>query len=95
MITDTKHVWGEVVPSGRISRRWRECNPGVASPVLLSEDEEDEWRSEALDLLSAVHSLGGIVDMSFETVESRNAVRIYSLCVYVCVQLLLTYVDKP
>ncbi|KAI0696256.1 hypothetical protein BC835DRAFT_1343011 [Cytidiella melzeri] len=73
MITDTKQVWGEVITSSRIARRWRECNPGVASLLLLSEEEEDEWRSQALDLLSAAHSLGGIVDLSFETVESRNA----------------------
>ena len=76
MVTDTKHVWGEVVTSNRIARRWRECNPGVSSPLLLSEEEEDEWREQALELLAAAHSLGGVVDLTFETVESRNAVRI-------------------
>ncbi|KAI0344407.1 hypothetical protein BDW22DRAFT_1045439 [Trametopsis cervina] len=73
MITDTKHVWGEVLSSKHIARRWRECNPGIASPLLLSEEEEDEWRGQTLDLLSTVHSLSGIADLSFEVVESRNA----------------------
>lgn len=75
MITDTKQVWGEVITSNRLSRRWRECNPGIASPPpALDEEEEDEWRSLTLELLSSVHSIGGIADMAFETVQSRNAV---------------------
>ncbi|THH02766.1 hypothetical protein EW026_g122 [Hermanssonia centrifuga] len=74
MITDTKEVWGEVLSSNKVARRWRDCNPLHAAPFDLSEEEEDDWRSQTLDLLTALHSLGGITDTSFDIVESRNAV---------------------
>ncbi|KAI0086993.1 hypothetical protein BDY19DRAFT_321026 [Irpex rosettiformis] len=74
MITDTKQVWGETITSNRLSRRWRECNPGIASPPSAAgEEEEDEWRSLTLDLLSAAHTIGGIASLAFEIVQSRNA----------------------
>lgn len=64
-----------MITGGQIVCRWRDCNPGVASPDLLSgEEEEDDWRSQTLELLSAAHSIGGIIDLSFEVVQSRNAV---------------------
>ena len=41
-----------------------------------SEEDEEEWRSQTLELLTSAHSLGGIIDLNFEIVESRNAVSI-------------------
>ena len=80
MITDTKRVWGEVITNSRLSRRWRECNPGIASPPPASdEEEEDEWKSLTIDLLSDVHSIGGIADLEFEIVKSKNAVSLSCL----------------
>lgn len=70
MITDTKIVWGEVLSSKLLARRWRDCNP---SPSFVTESEEDEWREQILDLLTAAHSLGAIADLSFEVVQSKNA----------------------
>ncbi len=63
-----------VLSSNKVARRWRDCNPLHAAPFDLSEEEEDDWRSQTLDLLTALHSLGGITDTSFDIVESRNAV---------------------
>ena len=34
----------------------------------------EEWRAKILGLLSNVHPLGGIIDLSFDVVKSRNAV---------------------
>ena len=70
-------TWVIVLVSKQVARRWRDCNPGVASPSLLSGDEEDEWKTLTLDLLTAAHSLGAMSDLEFEVVESRNAVRQY------------------
>lgn len=64
-----------VLSSKQFSRRWRDCNPLCSPPVTQSEEDEDEWQSQLLCLLSDVHSLGGIIDLSFDIVETRNAVR--------------------
>ncbi|KIP05010.1 hypothetical protein PHLGIDRAFT_129130 [Phlebiopsis gigantea 11061_1 CR5-6] len=73
MITDTKQVWGEVLSSKHISRRWKDCNPQSSPNPAHSDEVEDEWRLEILDLVSAAHTLGGSIDLSFEVIESRNA----------------------
>lgn len=39
--------------------------------------EEIAWRSNKLELLSKVHTLGGIMDLTFEVVESRYAVGLF------------------
>ncbi|EKM78712.1 hypothetical protein AGABI1DRAFT_121142 [Agaricus bisporus var. burnettii JB137-S8] len=54
----------------QIARRWRLCNPQAPSPFSNLEDE-DEWRSSVLELLSKAHTLGGINELSFEVVESH------------------------
>ncbi|KDQ57166.1 hypothetical protein JAAARDRAFT_178741 [Jaapia argillacea MUCL 33604] len=72
LITDTKTVWTEVLSIKQFARRWRACNSD--SPATFSEPgEEDSWRSQHLELLSSMHSLGGIVDTSFEVFESKNS----------------------
>ncbi|OCH95479.1 hypothetical protein OBBRIDRAFT_788362 [Obba rivulosa] len=72
LITDTRNVWGEVLTSKQFARRWRDCNP-ESSFATITAEEEDEWRSRILDLLATAHSLGGIMDLSFEVVDSHNA----------------------
>ncbi|KAJ3555697.1 hypothetical protein NM688_g2433 [Phlebia brevispora] len=70
MISDTKASMGR---SKQFARRWRDCNPSHAPPPTLSDEDEDEWRSNLLGLLSDIHSLGGITDLLFDVVDSRNA----------------------
>ncbi|CCM04295.1 uncharacterized protein FIBRA_06466 [Fibroporia radiculosa] len=67
LITDTKNVWAEVLTSNRIARRWRDHNP----ECLEGPTAEEEWRTSVVKLLSSVHTLGGIMDLSFEVVESQ------------------------
>ncbi|KAI0671590.1 hypothetical protein C8Q78DRAFT_783692 [Trametes maxima] len=69
LITDTRNVWGEVLTSQRVARRWRDCNP-QRSPVLDTQDDEESWRIQCLEFLSSVHSLGGVSDLAFEVVKS-------------------------
>ncbi|OBZ72490.1 hypothetical protein A0H81_07816 [Grifola frondosa] len=59
-----------VVSSKQLARRWRDYNP-KSPPLYASGEDEDEWRIGILELLSAAHTLGGIVDLSFEVVDSR------------------------
>jgi hypothetical protein len=56
--------------SKQFARRWRNCNRIDQS---LLEDEE-LWRKQILDLLTKVHTLGGIKDLAFERVESNFSV---------------------
>ncbi|KAI9568257.1 hypothetical protein HD554DRAFT_2205149 [Boletus coccyginus] len=70
MITDTKRTWTEVLSSKQFARRWRECNKRFDSPPLDG-DEEEAWRECSLELLSRAHTLGGVVELSFEVVESK------------------------
>ncbi|GBE87802.1 hypothetical protein SCP_1200270 [Sparassis crispa] len=72
MITDTKGVWGEVLSSKQFARRWRDCNP-QSSSMFITTEEEDEWRTSTLELVSSAHTLGGILDLSFDIVDSRYA----------------------
>lgn len=65
---------GIVLPSKLLARRWRDCNPHTSPPLTQPEEDEDEWRSQTLELLSAAHSLGGVIDLTFDVVESKNAV---------------------
>jgi hypothetical protein len=61
-----------VLDKKQFARRWRDCNPFEAP--IHSVSEEDEWRKHNLELLSKAHTLGGIMDLTFEVVESDNAV---------------------
>ncbi|KAF8127023.1 hypothetical protein EV363DRAFT_1401456 [Boletus edulis] len=70
MITDTKRTWAEVLSSKQFARRWRECNGRIDSP-LLDGDAEEAWRTRCLELLSSAHTLGGMLQLSFEVVESN------------------------
>ncbi|EIW57322.1 uncharacterized protein TRAVEDRAFT_125022, partial [Trametes versicolor FP-101664 SS1] len=72
VITDTKHVWGEVLPSNRVARRWRDCNFPNSSDNL-PENEEESWRIKCLEYLTTLHSLGGVADLAFELVKSRHS----------------------
>ncbi|TFK40297.1 hypothetical protein BDQ12DRAFT_680680 [Crucibulum laeve] len=71
LITDTKHVWAEVLTSQQFARRWRSCNANSPSP--LSEGDEEAWRISCFELLSKSHSIGGILELSFEVIESYYA----------------------
>lgn len=64
------------ITSQQIARRWRLCNPQAPSPFSNLEDE-DEWRSSVLELLTKAHTLGGINELSFEVVESHYSVNLH------------------
>ncbi|TDL25498.1 hypothetical protein BD410DRAFT_764954 [Rickenella mellea] len=67
IVTDTKNVWAEVLSNKRMVRRWLECNLNS-----LGEPSESTGLF-ILDLISTLHSIGGISDVPFEVVESRDA----------------------
>ncbi|KAF5327906.1 hypothetical protein D9619_004909 [Psilocybe cf. subviscida] len=69
MVTDTKRVWAEVVSSKTMARRWRNFNPNAAEYSEVS-IEENAWRKRVSELLSEAHTIGGIVDLDFEVVDS-------------------------
>ncbi|KZT73160.1 hypothetical protein DAEQUDRAFT_722284 [Daedalea quercina L-15889] len=68
-ITDTKSVWGEALQSNQLARRWRDCNS--RTPSFDNNEEEDEWRTATVELLSATHTIGGIADLTFEVVKTH------------------------
>ncbi|KAJ7034981.1 hypothetical protein C8F04DRAFT_1099676 [Mycena alexandri] len=72
LVTDTKTVWTEVLNSKQFARRWRACNPDSAVEFTREEDEE-EWRTENLELLAKAHSLGGIESSVFDCPQSNYA----------------------
>ncbi|KAF7327889.1 hypothetical protein MKEN_00368800 [Mycena kentingensis (nom. inval.)] len=72
LVTDTKSVWTEVLNSKQFARRWRACNP-EKSPEFSRTQDEDDWRSATLSLLSNAHTLGGIPELSFDSVDSQYA----------------------
>jgi len=72
LVTDTKTVWTEVLNSKQFARRWRACNPNSAVDDVR-EDDEEQWRIANLELLARAHTLGGIVELSFDCVESKYA----------------------
>lgn len=57
----------------QIARRWRSCNPQAPAP-FSSLENEDEWRSSTLDLLTRAHTLSGVNELSFEVVDSHYSV---------------------
>lgn len=57
-----------------VARRWRDCNRQDFLPAAPDPDEEETCRTNILDLLSKIHTLGGIADLSFEVVESNYSV---------------------
>lgn len=63
-----------VLSSKQIARRWRQHNPEHSSTSSTLE-EEDEWRAAILELISASHTLGGVMDLTFEVVGSHFSVR--------------------
>lgn len=69
LITDTKSVWTELLSSQQFARRWRQCNP--THPEPLSEDDEEAWREHNLELISNIHTVGGISEVSFEIASSK------------------------
>ncbi|KAM5538552.1 hypothetical protein V8D89_007885 [Ganoderma adspersum] len=71
LITDTKSVWGEVLSSNQIARRWCDSNPQSTPSFAGEEDEEESWRIKCLEFISTAHSLGGLADLSFEFVKSN------------------------
>ncbi|KAJ7773198.1 hypothetical protein B0H16DRAFT_1409110 [Mycena metata] len=72
LVTDTKTVWTEVLNSKQFARRWRACNPDSAVEFTREEDEE-EWRTENLELLAKAHSLGGVESSVFDCPQSNYA----------------------
>jgi len=56
--------------STQIARRWRDCNRNDGS-VFTETGQENVWRTSNLELLSNAHTLGGILDLTFEHVDSR------------------------
>lgn len=73
-MSDVRVVFS-VLSSKQFARRWRDCNPGSTDDFMPAE-EDDEWRTCTLKLLSAAHTLGGVIDLSFDVVDSRYAVRL-------------------
>lgn len=63
-----------VMTSNQFARRWRDCNKLDSPPSYVHNDDEDEWRTHILELLTKVHTIGGVTDTSFEVVESNYAV---------------------
>lgn len=64
-----------VVLSGKVmARRWRNLNPNATeySQVTI---EENTWRKRVFELLSEAHTIGGIVDLDFEVIDSEYSVR--------------------
>ncbi|KAJ7274451.1 hypothetical protein B0H12DRAFT_1088787 [Mycena haematopus] len=72
LVTDTKSVWTEVLNSKQFARRWRACNP-INAPEFSRDEDEDEWRTNVLQLLSKAHTLGGVEELTFDVVESKYA----------------------
>ncbi|KAI0833212.1 hypothetical protein BC628DRAFT_1485355 [Trametes gibbosa] len=70
VITDTKHVWSEVLSSRQLARRWRDCNPQDVTEDLSHNDEES-WRLKSLEFVTTLHSLGGVANLTFEQVKSN------------------------
>ncbi|KAL0954857.1 hypothetical protein HGRIS_003795 [Hohenbuehelia grisea] len=71
LVTDTKSTWAEVLTSNQFARRWRDSNKLDSSSRIDNSEDEEAWRAANLDVLAKAHTLGGIIDMSFEVVESR------------------------
>ncbi|KAI0330207.1 hypothetical protein GY45DRAFT_1323923 [Cubamyces sp. BRFM 1775] len=69
-ITDTRSVWAETLSSHQVARRWRDCNPSATEGQGMQE-EEDSWREKCIEFLAALHSLGGIAELTFELVKSN------------------------
>jgi len=46
----------------------------MSSPPYSETEDENVWRITMLELLSKVHTLGGITDLSFAVSESHYAV---------------------
>ncbi|KAH9945258.1 uncharacterized protein BXZ73DRAFT_38484, partial [Epithele typhae] len=69
LVTDTRNVWGEVLSSNQFARRWRDCNPDTA-PEMMSENEEDSWRTRCLEFMTSVHTIGAFSELSFEAVDT-------------------------
>ena len=62
-----------VLSGNAFARRWLDCNASQ-SRTAADEERETEWRKKLLALLTDVHSIGGISDLSFDVVSSLNAV---------------------
>lgn len=62
-----------VLQSNQLARRWRDYNPRQA-PTFEREEDEDEWRTAIVELLSATHTIGGISDLAFEVVKTHYSV---------------------
>lgn len=41
---------------------------------MFEQEDEDEWRTAIVELLSAAHTIGGIADLSFEAVKTHYSV---------------------
>ena len=61
-----------MLTSTQCARRWRDCNPEDAS-FFLENRLQDTWRTGNFELLSKAHTLGGIMDLTFEIVNSGYA----------------------
>lgn len=70
-LTDTSHCL--VLQSNQLARRWRDCNVQHA-PTFDNVEDEDEWRTAIVELLSAAHTMGGITDLAFEVVKTHYSV---------------------
>ena len=62
-----------VLQSNQLARRWRGCNSQHA-PFFDTDEDEDEWRTAIVELLSAAHTIGGMEDLSFEVVRTHYSV---------------------
>ncbi|KAJ7593072.1 hypothetical protein C8J56DRAFT_489945 [Mycena floridula] len=70
LVTDMKMVWVEVLPSNAFARRWRQSNEIHLLP-MEDVEAEDEWRTNNMELLQKIHTLGAFSGLSFDVVESK------------------------
>jgi hypothetical protein len=63
-----------VLTRKELARRWRDCNRQHGSETSDSDEEEEAWRTNVLELLNKAHTPGNFADMSFEVVESNYSV---------------------
>jgi hypothetical protein len=67
-----------VLTSKLLARRWRVCNSSSPEQFAKTSNEE-AWRERTLEFLSNAHTIGGISELSFETVTSDYSVSSSSL----------------
>ncbi|KAG8747110.1 hypothetical protein FRC12_014145 [Ceratobasidium sp. 428] len=68
LITDTRHVWAEVLQGRHISRRADQLDPPAPNSLTFNRTEKQErrFRRQLLDQLNSVHSLNKLDELEVE-----------------------------